>query len=131
MVCPHDIDPNEKPNNFFSLLTLTAARESHKAQKLLQDQRRAAKPHSSLLTEAKKVWLLARQKNIPTSERQKHVKDLMSIIRGKVKDIVFKHDASRIVQTAVKHGGQKERDEIAAELKGKYRELAQNKYSKV
>ena len=48
-----------------------------------------------------------------------------------MKDIVFKHDASRIVQTAVKHGGQKERDEIAAELKGKYRELAQNKYSKV
>ncbi|KAF8801167.1 ARM repeat-containing protein [Phlegmacium glaucopus] len=107
-----------------------AARESHKAQKIVQDQRRAAKPHSSLLTEAKKVWSLARQKNIPSSERQKHVKDLMSVIRGKVKDIVFKHDASRIVQTAVKHGGQKERDEIAAELKGKYRELAQNKYSK-
>ena len=110
---------------------LTAARESHKAQKLLQDQRRAAKPHSSLLVEAKKVWSLARQKKIPTSERQKHVKNLMSVIRGKVKDIVFKHDASRIVQTAVKHGGQKDRDEIAVELKGKYKELAQNKYSKV
>ncbi|KAF8154852.1 armadillo-type protein [Crassisporium funariophilum] len=107
-----------------------AARESHKAQKVLQDQRRAAKPHSSLLTDAKQVWSLARQKNIPTAERQKHIKNLMSVIRGKVKDIVFKHDASRIVQTAVKHGGQKERDEIALELKGKYRELAQNKYSK-
>jgi len=55
----------------------------------------------------------------------------MDVIRGKVKEIVFKHDASRIVQTAVKHGGQKERDEIATELKGKYKELAQNKYSKV
>jgi pumilio family protein 6 len=55
----------------------------------------------------------------------------MDVIRGKVKDIVFKHDASRIVQTVVKHGRQKERDEIAAELKGKYKELAQNKYSKV
>ena len=113
------------------MLILIATRESHKAQKLLQDQRRAAKPHSSLLSEAKKLWSLARQKNIPTSERRKHVKDLMSIIRGKVKDIVFKHDASRIVQTVVKHGGQEERDEIATELKGKYKELAQNKYSKV
>jgi len=55
----------------------------------------------------------------------------MNVIRGRVTDIVFKHDASRIVQSAVKYGGQKERDEVAAELKGKYRELAQNKYSKV
>jgi pumilio family protein 6 len=55
----------------------------------------------------------------------------MDAIRGKVKDIVFKHDASRIVQTVVKYGGQKERDEIAKELGGSYKELAQNKYSKV
>ena len=55
----------------------------------------------------------------------------MDVMRGKVKDVVFKHDASRIVQTVVKWGGQKERDEVAVELKGKYKELAQNKYSKV
>jgi pumilio family protein 6 len=55
----------------------------------------------------------------------------MDIIRGKVDDIVFKHDASRIVQTVVKYGGQKERNEVAVELKGKFKELAQNKYSKV
>ena len=55
----------------------------------------------------------------------------MGVIRGKVKEIVFKHDASRIVQTLVKHGRQAERDEVAVELKGHYRDLAQNKYSKV
>lgn len=55
----------------------------------------------------------------------------MGVIRGKVKEIVFKHDASRIVQTLVKHGRQAERDQVAVELKGHYRELAQNKYSKV
>jgi hypothetical protein len=55
----------------------------------------------------------------------------MDVIRGKVVDIVFKHDASRIVQTVVKYGSRQERDEIAAELKGKYREMAQNRYSKV
>jgi pumilio family protein 6 len=54
----------------------------------------------------------------------------MDVIRGKVTEIVFKHDASRIVQTVVKYGGKKERDEVAVELKGKYREMAQNKYSK-
>ncbi|KAF7977568.1 hypothetical protein HWV62_3374 [Athelia sp. TMB] len=107
-----------------------ASRESHKAQKAIQATRRAQKPHSSLLTNAKSIWSLARQKNIPSAERQKHIKDLMDVMRGKVKDIVFKHDASRIVQTVVKWGGQKERDEIATELTGSYKELAQNKYSK-
>ncbi|KIJ15752.1 hypothetical protein PAXINDRAFT_114116 [Paxillus involutus ATCC 200175] len=107
-----------------------AARESHKAQRVLQDQRRAAKPHSQLLASAKRVWSLARQKNIPSTERQKHVRDLMDIVKGKVKDIVLKHDASRIIQTIVKYGGQKERDQIAGELKGHYKELAQSKYSK-
>jgi pumilio family protein 6 len=55
----------------------------------------------------------------------------MDVIRDNVKDVVFKHDASRIVQTVVKYGGQKDRDEVAVELKGHYKELAQNKYSKV
>ncbi|CDO74224.1 hypothetical protein BN946_scf184721.g3 [Trametes cinnabarina] len=107
-----------------------AARESHKVQKALHEQRKAAKPHSALLTEAKRAWTLARQKNVSKEERNKHIHELMDIIRGKVKDIVFKHDASRIAQTVVKWGGQKERNEIAEELKGKYRELAQSKYSK-
>lgn len=108
-----------------------AARESHKAQRALQEQRRAAKPHSQLIANAKRVWSLARQKNISSTERQKHVRDLLDIVTGKVKDIVLKHDASRIIQTIVKHGRQKERDQIAGELKGHYRELARSKYSKV
>ncbi|OJT15544.1 Pumilio -like domain family member 6 [Trametes pubescens] len=107
-----------------------AARESHKAQKVLQEQRKAAKPHSELLVDAKRAWTVARQKNLTKAERNKHINELMEVIRGRVKDIVFKHDASRIVQTAVKYGGQEERNEIAEELKGKYRELAQSKYSK-
>ncbi|KAG8693177.1 pumilio domain member 6, partial [Ceratobasidium sp. 395] len=107
-----------------------ASRESHKAQKEIQAQRRAAKPHSALLTEAKRVWALARKIDIPRTKRQNHVTELMDVLRGNVQDIVFKHDASRIVQTLVKYGGQKERDEVAAELKGRYRDLAQNKYGK-
>lgn len=114
-----------------TVFPLLAARESHKAQKSLHEQRKAAKPHSELMTEAKRAWSLARQKNITKEERTKHIHSLMDVVRGKVKDIVFKHDASRIVQTVVKYGGQKERNEIAEELKGKYKDLAQNKYSKV
>ncbi|KDQ55462.1 hypothetical protein JAAARDRAFT_71318 [Jaapia argillacea MUCL 33604] len=120
-----NIDP--KPEK---VQTGQSARESHKIQRELLTQRRAAKPHSDLLTNAKRIWLDARQKNIPTDQRQKHIKELMNVIRGKVKDIVFKHDASRIVQTVVKWGKQKERDEVAEELKGNFKTLAQSKYSK-
>ncbi|CAE6500228.1 unnamed protein product [Rhizoctonia solani] len=107
-----------------------ASREGHKVQKELQAQRRASKPHSALLAEAKRVWALARKIDIPRAERQKHIDELMNVLRGNVQDIVFKHDASRIVQTLVKYGGQNERDAVATELKGKYRDLAQNKYGK-
>ncbi|EPS98150.1 hypothetical protein FOMPIDRAFT_1061485 [Fomitopsis schrenkii] len=107
-----------------------AARESHKAQRALLSERRAAKPHSALLVEAKRAWRLTHQKSIPKTEREKHLNELMGVIRGNVKDIVVKHDASRIVQTAVRYGGEKERNEVAEELKGHYKEMAQNKYSK-
>jgi len=97
----------------------------------LLEQRKAAKPNSTLLSDAKRAWSLARQKSIPIAERQKHVQGLMNVLRGKVKETVLKHDASRIVQTIVKWGQQKDRDEIALELKGNYHNLVQNKYSKV
>ena len=107
-----------------------AAREAHKAQKILLDQRKASKPHAELLRDAKRVWSLARQKNVGPG-RKKHITDLMTIVRGHVKDIVFKHDASRIIQTIVRWGGPAERNEIAAELKGSFKDLSESKYSKV
>ncbi|CAE6414946.1 unnamed protein product [Rhizoctonia solani] len=125
-----DEQANEGPLTAKAPKDPQASREGHKAQKELQAQRRASKPHSALLVEAKRVWALARKIDIPRAERQKHIEELMNVLRGNVQDIVFKHDASRIVQTLVKYGGQKERDEVAAELKGKYRDLAQNKYGK-
>ncbi|TRM57377.1 armadillo-type protein [Schizophyllum amplum] len=106
------------------------SREAHKAQKAVQAQRKAAKPHSTLIARAKSVWAQARRKNITPAERQKDVRELMGVIRGHVKEIAFKHDASRIVQTAVKYGSPADRNEIAGELAGSFRELAQNKYSR-
>ena len=43
---------------------------------------------------------------------------------------MFKHDASRVVQTAVKYGSAQRRQDIAKELKGDYLELAQSSYGK-
>jgi pumilio family protein 6 len=103
----------------------------HAAQRQLTHQRRAAKPHSALLADAKNAWSRARQKATSKEERTSHINSLMEIVRGKIQDIVFKHDASRIVQTIVKRGNQRQRDEVATELQGRFKELVENKYSKV
>lgn len=89
------------------------------------------KQHSDVLAAAKPLWASARRKDAPKDERARDVAALMAVVRGRVQDVVLKHDASRIVQTIVKYGSQQERDEVAQELKGRYRELVQNKYSKV
>ena len=103
----------------------------HIAQRLLTQQRRAAKKHSALLADAKRAWSLARQKSISKEKRASHVAFLLGIVRGKIQEIVFKHDASRIVQTIVTRGNQRQRSEVASELKGRFKELAEDKYSKV
>ena len=100
-------------------------------QKALQQERRAAKQHADVLAIAKPLWAQARKKDCAREERKKIISQLMDVIRGRVRDVVFKHDASRIVQTVIKYGGQAERNDIAQELKGGYKDLAQSKYSKV
>ena len=103
----------------------------HAAQRQITHQRRAAKPHSALLANAKNAWSRAQQKAISKEERTSHINSLTEIVRGKIQDIVFKHDASRIVQTIIRRGNQQQRDEVATELQGRFKELVENRYSKV
>jgi pumilio homology domain family member 6 len=110
---------------------LLVTKNAHVAQRVLTHQRRASKPHSALLADAKRAWSLAQQKAISKEERATHITSLMGIVRGMIQDIVFKHDASRIVQTIIKWGSLSQRSEVATELQGRFKELVQNKYSKV
>ena len=41
---------------------------------------------------------------VPADERAKLVQELLQLIEGKVMAIVMKHDASRVVQTALQFG---------------------------
>jgi pumilio homology domain family member 6 len=51
------------------------------------------------MDEAKRIWASARQKDTPRAEREKLCKDLAGVVKGKVTEVVFKHDASRMIQT--------------------------------
>jgi pumilio family protein 6 len=107
------------------------SRESHLKQKELQAQRKAAKPHADDISRAKKLWeQLRRKSHVEKEERDKLVTELFGIISGRVKDFVFKHDSVRVVQCAVKYANRTQKQQIATELKGSFKELAESKYGK-
>lgn len=98
---------------------------------MLKQERVAAKPNSDSIQRSKKLWEKLRIKSaVDKEERKKLVAELFQIITGKVKDFVFKHDSVRVIQCALKYATPDQRKQIAQELKGSYRELAESKYAK-
>ncbi|KAI0109574.1 armadillo-type protein [Nemania sp. FL0031] len=107
------------------------SRESHQKQKQLAQDRKANKPLADELTRAKKLWeRLRRKSHVPKEERVKLVEELFAITTGRMKDFVLKHDAVRVVQTAIKYSTPERRRMIAKELQGTYVLLAESRYAK-
>lgn len=67
---------------------------------------------------------------MPKEERDKLVEELFTITTGRMKDFVLKHDAVRVVQTAIKYSTPERRKMIAKELQGTYALLAESRYAK-
>ncbi|KAK4177673.1 armadillo-type protein [Triangularia setosa] len=107
------------------------SREAHAKQKQLAQERKAAKPLADEVHRTKKLWeRLRRKSHVPKEERQQLVDELFSIITGRIKDFVLKHDAVRAVQTAIKYSTPVQRKQIAKELQGAYAQLAESRYAK-
>jgi pumilio family protein 6 len=108
-----------------------SSREAHQKQKQLAQERKAAKPLADEVHRTKKLWeRLRRKSHVPKEERQQLVDELYSIITGRIKDFVLKHDAVRAVQTAIKYSTPSQRKQIAKELQGTYAQLAESRYAK-
>jgi pumilio family protein 6 len=58
------------------------------------------------------------------------VVELFDIITGRVKELVLKHDAVRVIQCAIKYASLDQRKMIARELKGEFVNLSKGRYSK-
>ena len=97
----------------------------------MAQERKAAKPLADEVHRTKKLWeKLRRKSHVPKEERQQLVDELYSIITGRIKDFVLKHDAVRAVQTAIKYSTPAQRKQIAKELQGTYVQLAESRYAK-
>ncbi|TDZ61893.1 Pumilio-like proteiny domain family member 6 [Colletotrichum trifolii] len=107
------------------------SKESHAIQKKLALDRKAAKPLADELQRTKKIWeRLRRKSHVPSEERKQLVEELFTIITGRIKDFVLKHDATRAVQTAIKYATAAQRKQITRELQGTYTQLAESRYAK-
>ncbi|KAI1265057.1 armadillo-type protein [Xylariaceae sp. FL1019] len=107
------------------------SRESHQKQRQLAQERKANKPLADELQRAKKLWeRLRRKSHVPKEERDKLVNELFEITTGRMKEFVLKHDAVRVVQTAIKYATVERKKMIARELKGTYSLLAESRYAK-
>ncbi|KAI4187773.1 MAG: hypothetical protein LQ346_005439 [Caloplaca aetnensis] len=109
----------------------SSSKEAHAKQKALAQERKAGKPNADSIARTKKLWeRLRRKSHVPKDERKKLVGELFEIITGNVKDFVLKHDSVRVIQTAIKYANLDQRRNIARELKGEYRSLAESRYAK-
>jgi pumilio family protein 6 len=117
---------------FVSNLSLASkSRESHQKQRALTATRKASKPNADEIITAKKLWeRLRRKSHVQKDERQKLVAELFDIVTNRVHDFVFKHDSVRVIQCAVKYATIPQKKQIAKELKGSYKTLAESRYAK-
>jgi pumilio family protein 6 len=103
-------------------------RELKERQKLRRKERKLARPNAETVFEAKKIWEEMRIKKIDSEKRTTLINKLMNLIKGKIYEIVFKNDASRVVQCAFRYGNLEQKEIIFNELKDHIIPLAKNEY---
>ena len=118
---------------FFLFLSRRPANASRKDQfREAKALRKAAKPDWELVEEAKRIYNVVKPNDaaLVVGDRESLVQELLKLIKGRASQLVLKHDASRIVQTCVKHGTVEQRQAIIEELKPHLLALTKSRYGK-
>ncbi|KAJ2308691.1 Pumilio y domain member 6 [Coemansia sp. RSA 2706] len=99
-------------------------------QKRQKVERQKTQPGGELKVQARKQWEELRRGDLDPEVRKTKMKAMMDLLRGQIKELTFKHDMSRVVQTCLKYGDEQQRGEIAAELMGSYVDLSRSLYGR-
>lgn len=118
---PKSDDPNKK----------TSA-EQHAEQRKLLSERKLKRKSGAEVEHIKSLWEKLRVKKPapPQQVRERLCNEIWDLSKDVIYDLVLKHDASRVVQTLVKHTTKERRDLIVKSLKGNYYKLATSSYGK-
>lgn len=101
-----------------------------KQQKKQKQERQLAQPTGELKLTARKLWEQLRRGDLDSDIRSAKMSEMMTLISGRIKEITFKHDMSRVIQTCLKYGNDQQRATIAAELMGSYLDLSKSQYGR-
>ncbi|VIO93715.1 Uncharacterized protein BM_BM7594 [Brugia malayi] len=96
----------------------------------IRELRRKHKPHFDLVLQCKHLWEKLRCGKTSETERKKLVIDIYGIVKGKVKELIFAHDACRIVECMVKNGGSDVRNALFEELVSEIISMTKSKYAR-
>ncbi|KAK6103673.1 CPL domain family protein [Brugia pahangi] len=96
----------------------------------IRELRRKHKPHFDLVLQCKHLWEKLRCGKTSETEQKKLVIDIYGIVKGKVKELIFAHDACRIVECMVKNGGSDVRNALFEELVSEIINMTKSKYAR-
>eukprot|EP00644_Phytophthora_capsici_P002297 jgi/Phyca11/507461/fgenesh2_kg.PHYCAscaffold_27_\ len=103
-------------------------KKSFMDQKLAKKQRKMQRPHYEMVTRAKQIWNVIRERDVDKTKRATLVDELYTLVKGKIYDVAAKHDASRVIQSLMQHGKPEHRSQIVLEMKEHLIELAKMQY---
>lgn len=108
------------------------SKEQHAEQRKVLQERKLQRKSGAQVQHIKSLWERLRVKNppVPKEVREKLCDEIWKLSKDVIRDLVLKHDASRVVQTLVKYSSRERREVISVSLKTHYYELATSSYGK-
>ncbi|XP_015679761.1 pumilio homolog 3 isoform X2 [Protobothrops mucrosquamatus] len=101
-----------------------------KKKELKQNRQLIDKANYDTVIKGKQIWEILRRKNCDKEKRKKLLSDLQELLRGKIKNMAFGHDSTRVIQCYIQFGNEEQRQEVFEELKESFAELSKSKYSR-
>ncbi|OXB80780.1 UNVERIFIED_CONTAM: hypothetical protein H355_010546 [Colinus virginianus] len=101
-----------------------------KKKELKQSRQLNDKSNYDVIVKSKQIWESLRRKKCDKEKREKLMNELQKLLRGKIKNLAFAHDSTRVIQCFIQYGNDKQRQETFEELKDSLVELSKSKYSR-
>ncbi|CAI5796427.1 pumilio homolog 3 [Podarcis lilfordi] len=101
-----------------------------KKKELKQSRQLNDKVNYDVVLKGKQIWESLRQKKCEKEKREKMLSELQELLRGKIKNMAFAHDSTRVIQCYIQFGNAEQRQEVFEELKDSFTELSKAKYSR-
>ncbi|CAM9023032.1 unnamed protein product [Wickerhamomyces anomalus] len=108
------------------------SKEQHAEQRKVLQERKLQRKSGVQVQHIKSLWERLRVKNppVPKQVREKLCDEIWKLSKDVIRDLVLKHDASRVVQTLVKYSSKERREAVTTALKSHFYELATSSYGK-